>query len=220
VDAGAEICMAGESASAGPGKCENTPLSGPGRYPSWLLATFAEGKGWCLSDSWLSSLIPREGGNEHETYTDPSQLGWRVKVTGPGLALCSGRSRSWLSELAYLDSIRLANVAFGDGAELVGVIPTIAGSRLVIRQPEVEASDPDNPHPTKPEINDFLRLAGFDYAEGAWLRDADGMVLEDEHEGNFILTSQGVRPIDIHLHQLAHVSLPVMPWAECPAYRA
>jgi hypothetical protein len=98
--------------------------------------------------------------------------------------LLSGRKRfPALTFLAYLESWRLANFVFGDRAEFLGIIPTEDGPRLIIRQPEVEAADPDNPHPMKPEINTWLRSAGFEYDEGAWVRDADLVVLSDEHEG-------------------------------------
>lgn len=199
------------------GQCQDQALTGASRDSGRLLATFAREAGCILTQQWLSHLDPREGGNEHETFVDLSQPGWRIKITGPALALRVGRHRSWLSELAYLESMRLANLVFGDAAEFLGVIQTSAGSRLVIRQPEVEAEDVDNPHPTKREINDWLRSADFAYDEGAWLREEDGMLLEDEHEGNFIQTPFGPRPIDIHLRQLTGDFAPVIPWAKCSA---
>lgn len=91
------------------------------------------------------------------------------------------------------------------------------GPRLAIRQPEVEAADPDNPHPVKREINAWLRWAGFEYDEGAWTRSEDGVVVSDEHEGNFIAAKQGIRPIDLHMRRLKWASGPVIPWAYNPA---
>lgn len=134
-------------------------------------------------------------------------MGWR-----------SGRQRfPQLTLTAYLESWHLANVVFGDAAEFLGVIPTRMGPSLVIRQPEVEAVDPDNPHPMKPEICTWLRSAGFEYDEGAWVREEDLVVLSDEHEGNFIVTNAGMRPIDLHLRRLAWASGPVIPWSRNPA---
>jgi hypothetical protein len=217
VDSGAKGGVVKESGSARSSERQNPSLVGTDRDSGRLLATVAESQDWLLTEEWLASLIPRSGGNEHETFTDPSALLWRIKVTGPALALRCGRSRAWMSELAYLESIQLTNLVFGDEAEFLGIILTIAGARLVIRQPEVEAADPDNPHPTKPEINAWLRFAGFDYNEGAWVREADDVVLEDEHEGNFILTSDGLRPIDVHLRILTGSSKVIIPWEDCVA---
>ncbi len=122
----------------------------------------------------------RPGGHEHETYCDPEHPGWRIKVTGPNLALLSGRQRiPELTAITYLESWRLANVVFGDGVEFLGIIPTDEGPRLVIRQPEIEATDPDAPHPSKTEINAWLRSASFEHDEGAWMRDADMVVAYD-----------------------------------------
>lgn len=119
--------------------------------------------------------------------------------------------------LGYLTGCHLANIVFGDQIEFVGVIPTEEGPRLVIRQPEVEAADPDNPHPMKPAINRWLRSAGFEYDEGAWTRESDQVVVSDEHEGNFILAADGIRPIDLHLSRLPWATGEVIPWEENPA---
>jgi hypothetical protein len=182
------------------------------------LEAYARSQNAVFDYGWLSTLDPRKGGHEHETYADPAAPGWRIKVTGPDLVLLSGRRRfPALTFLMYLESWRLANVVFGDGVEFLGVIPTADGLRLVIRQPEVEAADPDNPHPTKPEICTWLRRAGFEYEEGAWVREQDLVVLSDEHEGNFISTTDGVYPIDLHLRRLAWASGEVIPWSLNPA---
>jgi hypothetical protein len=122
-----------------------------------------------------------------------------------------------LTALDYLNSCHLANIVFGDQIEFLGVIPTEEGPRLVIRQPEVEAADPDNPHPMKHAINRWLRSAGFEYEEGAWTRESDLVVVSDEHEGNFILAHEGIRPIDLHLSRLPWAKGEVIPWNENPA---
>ena len=127
--------------------------------------------------------------------------------------LRSGRQRiPSFGEREYLESLKLANLVFGDVFELLGVILTDQGIRVVIRQPEVEAADPDYPHPIKPDINAWLRKMGFEYDEGAWVREADGVVLTDEHEGNFIHTALDVYPIDLHVRRLPGASGPVIPW--------
>lgn len=175
---------------------------------------FAQLHGLIYSHDLLDdTLLPRKGGNEHETYTDLAMPGWRLKVTAPNLALFNGRQRfPGMTPLKYLESWWLANIVFGDEAEFLGMIPTDEGYRIIVRQPEVAATDTENPHPTKPEINAWLRALGFEYDEGAWVREADGVVLTDEHEGNFIITPQGIRPIDVHLRRLRGAVGEVIPW--------
>lgn len=171
-----------------------------------------------LDYGWLISLDQRDGGQQHETYVDLNAPSWRIKITGPNLILISGRRRiPEITALEYLESCHLANSVFGDQIEFLGVIPTEEGPRLVIRQPEVEAADPDNPHPMKPAINRWLRKAGFEYDEGAWTRESDLVVVSDEHEGNFILAEEGIRPIDLHLSRLAWATGEVIPWEQNPA---
>lgn len=46
------------------------------------------------------------------------------------------------------------------------------------------------------------------------MREADGVVLTDEHEGNFILTEAGVYPIDLHLRRLKGASGDVIRWED------
>lgn len=181
------------------------------------MEAFAQSRGAIFGDAWMNSLVPRKGGHEHETFSDPAHPGWRIKVTGPTLGLLSGRRRiPALTMLGYLQGCHLANIVFGDQIEFLGIIPTEEGPRLVIRQPEVEAADPDNPHPMKPSINRWLRSAGFEYDEGAWTREGDLVVVSDEHEGNFILAAEGIRPIDLHLTRLSWATGEVIPWERNP----
>jgi hypothetical protein len=205
-------------APPGSGERPHSPVAGTDCDGGRALEAYARSIAAVFDDEWLNALEPRQGGHEHETYVDPDAPEWRIKVTGPNLMLLSGRRRFPAFTFAmYLESWRLANLVFEDRAEFLGVIPTEDGARLVIRQPEVEAADPDNPHPMKPEICTWLRSAGFEYDEGAWVRDEDLVVLSDEHEGNFIVTDAGVRPIDLHLRRLAWASGPVIPWSRNPA---
>ncbi len=205
-------------AQAGPGQQPGSSSIGPDRDGARSLEAFAIQHGLLFNYAWLMSLDPRDGGQQHETYVDLSEPSWRIKVTGPNLVLISKRRRiPELTALDYLNSCHLANIIFGDQIEFLGVIPTEEGPRLVIRQPEVEAADPDNPHPMKPAINRWLRSAGFEYEEGAWTRESDLVVVSDEHEGNFILAADGIRPIDLHLSRLPWAKGEVIPWNENPA---
>lgn len=217
VDAG----TAGETANPGPSQRQDSTGTGARRSPERTLAQHAQTNRAVIPGQWLETLEELEGGNEHETFRDPSNPSWRIKVTNPNLSLSNGRPRiPPLTEAQYLERWQLSNLVFGDGSQWLGIIPDPQGTRIVIRQPEVEAADPANPHPSIPEINAWLRKAGFEYQSGAWMREADGVVIGDAHEGNFIKTANGIRPIDLELYQTADArsnNLPIIPWAENPA---
>ena len=90
-------------------------------------------------------------------------------------------------------------------------------------QPIKEAADEMDNHPSMPEINEWLRLAGFEYDDGAWVRDADGIVLEDAHCGNFVSSTEGIRPVDVEIRQLSDAAASkkrIIPWSENPANQA
>jgi len=177
------------------------------------LLRFARGHGLVSSEEWLSLLSPLEGGNEHEVFQDLSDPGLLFKVTEPDLRLRNGRDRvPKVTPLHYLERWHLANVALGDRAELVAVIPTSEGVRIVMQQPFVPAADPELPNPDQREINRWLRAAGFEYQSGAWVRQEDGLVMVDTHEGNFILSPEGLRPVDVELYRLEKTVGSVIPW--------
>lgn len=202
----------GHGAAAVQGQRETAPEAGPGGADGALLR-FASGHGLVSSEEWLSLLSALEGGNEHEVFQDPSQPGVLIKVTEPNLRLRNGRDRiPKVTPLHYLERWHLANVAFGDDADLVAVIPTVEGLRIVMQQPFVPAADRESPNPDQREINRWLRAAGFEYQSGAWVRHVDGLVMVDTHEGNFILAADGLHPVDVELYRLNTASGPLVPW--------
>ncbi len=146
-------------------------------------------------------------------FQDPSDPGVLIKVTEPSLRLRNGRDRiPKVTPLHYLERWHLANVAFGDCAELIAVIPTVEGERIVMQQPFVPAANAGSPNPDQRDINRWLRAAGFEYQSGAWVRQEDGLVMVDTHEGNFILSPEGLRPVDVELYRLEKATGPVVPW--------
>lgn len=215
--AGLDAGTHGTLSPTGRGECADSPGAGARRAAEGALAHLVDGTRCLLGPESLVGFIRRDGGNEHDTYTNPARPSWRVKVTGPNLDFRNGKSRWSTSVLEYLTSWHLANQVFGDGVELLGVLPTTEGMCLMIAQPEVEAADPDQPHPTKPQIYGWMRLAGFEYQSGAWVRQADGILVSDEHEGNFILTAEGLRPIDVQLRVLPGNRGPLITWNQNPA---
>lgn len=193
-------------------QCEPSPETGPGGADGAFFR-FARSHGLVSSEERLSLLSPLEGGNEHEIFRDPEAPGFVLKVTEPALRLRNGRDRIPKVTLRhYLERWHLANAAFGDQAELVLMIETSQGIRMGIRQPFVVAADPFNPNPPQQLINRWLRAAGFDYHSGAWMRKEDKLVMLDTHEGNFILSAAGIRPVDVELYRMEDASGPVVTW--------
>jgi hypothetical protein len=179
------------------------------------LLRFAGGQGAVSSEAWLELLSPLEGGNEHEVYQDPQRPDWLYKVTEPDLRLRNGRDRiPKVTELHYLTRWQLANHAFGDSADLVWIIPTVEGTRIVMQQPFVPSVEQTMPNPEQRVINRWLAAAGFEYQSGAWVRREYGLVMVDTHEGNFVHSPLGLRPVDVELYQLAEAKCLVMPWRE------
>lgn len=84
----------------------------------------------------------------------------------------------------------------------------------MMRQPFVEAAVSDKPNPEQRDINRYLQAAGFEYQSGAWMRKEDGLVMIDTHEGNFIQTAQGLRPVDVELYRMPEASGLVIPWEQ------
>lgn len=177
------------------------------------LLRFARSHGLVSSEEWLGLLPPLEGGNEHEVFQLADDPGHVLKVTEPDLRLRNGRDRiPKVTSLQYLVRWHLSNLAFGDAAELVAVFETPDGLRIGMRQPFVPAADRLAPNPPQREINSWLRGAGFDYHSGAWIRKEDGLVMVDTHEGNFVVTPEGIRPVDVELCRLEKAEGPVVPW--------
>ena len=207
---------------AGRGKRPDSTGDGSRRNAPPKLRDYASHGHAPISEGWLGTLEPRQGGAEHQTFNDPAEPAWRIKVTGPALRFQDGTPRH-LSEAKYLQRLRLGNIVFGDQVEYLGVISTAQGDIIVTRQPEVKALDPDNPHPTEPEIFDWLTRAGFERTPDHWqnwVRKADGLEIEDIHPGNFIQTAHGIRPIDVQLEQTAAAKAAgqrIIPWEETQA---
>lgn len=124
-----------------------------------------------------------------------------LKLTHPGTAGYDSILPPTVWE--YLERWQLCTEVFGDDAWLEGVIPSEHGVRIVMSQPFVDALDPLTPHPTHEAMMAWLRAHGFEYEDGAWFREADRLVLEDAHIGNFVVAQDGrIVPVDVKLRTL------------------
>ncbi len=168
---------------------------------------------------------------EGEHFFDSSRLGHRVdqagehtifearddtrrlyKITHPGKAGFIPRAirtkrgnvhvvADDATPLEYLERLLLQARHFNDDVRFEGVLGSAPPS-LVISQPKYEAADPDNPHPTRQEIREWLSGSkqGFEQNhDGTWYDAEDDLVLDDTKPANWIKTKEGLRPIDVHM---------------------
>lgn len=109
----------------------------------------------------------------------------------------------------YLNRLRLSNEVFGTDYDLkgtVGVLDELDDERIiprtVVTQKWHEPIDPDNPHPSSDQIAEYMERLGFkkEPRNHSWSR-TDGVYISDAKPDNFILTENGVVPIDLLITQ-------------------
>jgi hypothetical protein len=147
----------------------------------------------------------RDRGGEHAVYNAIEGPQLLFKVTHPGhagLTVVTHRNRRGefnsaigsATPVDYFERMIIANEVFGDGIRFEGIIEGDQSS-IVISQPKVEGSMPE-----QPEITVHLRdRLGFDRVDTLiWYRPSDGLVIGDTKRSNFIQTPDGqIVPIDI-----------------------
>lgn len=114
----------------------------------------------------------------------------------------------------YMERMALQLEVFGGDIEFEGITASDTPSMIigepagqpsvVISQGWIEAEDPQNPNPSIRQIAEFMQSYGFCEAEGSffgWIRD-DGIAVVDAKPDNFILTGEGVVPIDLQMARL------------------
>lgn len=173
-----------------------------------LLIEWASANGKILPAQDLGPL--KAQGAEHEVYFRESD-DRAVKRTYPGTFGVTpdvkGAQQS-ATPLFYLRRLTLLNEVFGSDMRLEGVThgkPMIIGQSgeqpsLVVSQPWARALDVNNPHPTFPEVAEFMTRIGFEPLPKSyfgWTRLSDGVLILDARTDNFIKTKEGVVPIDL-----------------------
>lgn len=159
--------------------------------------------------------------SEHEVWQ--TEDGIRViKRTWAGVY---GQVPAWLGETLarhpatpseYLIRQALQNETFGSEICFEGVNVSDKPSMLlfhppgepsfVVSQPFLVAADPTNASPTIEQVAAFMQSEGFVEVPGSyfgWVRPADGIAVVDAKPDNFILTEEGVVPIDLQMAQLS-----------------
>jgi hypothetical protein len=123
--------------------------------------------------------------SEHEVRGRPSDQ--RVlKKTWPGF---------------FGSDLRLEGVNISDRPSMI--IGERSGTpSFVVSQRFISAANPRIPKPSEPQIAAFLEAHGFASLARSyfgWVRRADGVVVLDARADNFILSAEGVVPIDLQM---------------------
>jgi hypothetical protein len=112
--------------------------------------------------------------------------------------------RQALQDETFGSEIRFEGVNVSDKPSMLLFHPPGEPS-FVVSQPFLVAADPTNASPTADRVAEFMRDEGFVEVPGSyfgWVRPADGIAVVDAKPDNFILTEEGVVPIDL---QMAHL---------------
>ncbi len=115
--------------------------------------------------------------------------------------------RQALQNEVFASDLRLEGVNISDKPSMVLGQPSGQPS-FVISQGFIEAADGTNPIPSMQQIAAFLAEHGFSQVPGSyfgWVRYADGVAIVDAKLDNFILSVEGVVPIDLQMARLPEV---------------
>lgn len=114
----------------------------------------------------------------------------------------------------YLRRMELQAAVFHSDLKLEGVhIPKesllndpLDGPQIVISQPYYEQVD----RVTLKEVAEFLQEAGFERVPDSfygWVQRSDGVVIQDATTENFVLTDEGLYPLDLQMNVLSSKAL-------------
>lgn len=183
------------------------------RTKEWVSA-----KGCLIKRAELETLgVISNSTSEHEVRGRPAD-DCVVKTTWPGFygqvpVWQDGKiGRAAALPSQYLERQLLQNEIFNSGIFLEGVMLSDTPSMIigeptgqpsfVISQPFIKALNPVAPGPDESQIAAFLATHGFESVPGSyfgWQRAADGVVILDARRDNFILSEEGVIPIDLQM---------------------
>ena len=112
--------------------------------------------------------------------------------------------RQALQNETFGSEIRFDGVNVSDKPSMILFHPAGEPS-FVVSQPFLVAADPNNASPAAERVAEFMQDEGFVEVTGSyfgWVRPADGIAVVDAKPDNFILTEEGVVPIDLQMAQL------------------
>ncbi len=128
---------------------------------------------------------------------------WKPRPAEPTEYLLRQRLQNDL----FQDDIRLEGIMISDGPSMIIGQPS-GGVSFVISQPWLDAAHPAQPHPSELLIAEFLAKMGFHPIFNALFgyRQEDGThIILDAKPDNFILTAQGILPIDLVIAEISEV---------------
>lgn len=155
-------------------------------------------------------LLPLVGGKRVTKVTWPGVYG-QIPIIQDGkldrrLALPSEYlDRQALQNEIFASDLKLEGVNISDRDPMVLFQPRGEPS-FVVSQGFIQAIDNDNPSPSAQQIAAFLREHEFEPVLNAyfgWIRKGDNVAIVDAKPDNFILSVEGVVPIDL---QMARIS--------------
>lgn len=187
-----------------------------------FLRAWAQEEG-CLipADIWESWIPVSNRTLEHEVRLRPDDRR-AVKKTWPGSFgfVPAWNGSMWAPRAAspaeYLHRMHLQNSLFRDEIRLEGAMihegPSMIlgqppdGFSFVISQPWLAAADNKRQFPSEREIHDFLCKIGFRpllKSLFGWQSQDDSFVVLDAKPDNFIVTTDGIFPIDLLITEVA-----------------
>ncbi len=120
----------------------------------------------------------------------------------------------------HLRRWRLFNRAFDSDVRVEGFIkgdkPDSLTGKLsigtVTSQPWLESVDKLLPNPSEERIADYMKHEGFILGKNdyEWYRPFDGIYVADAHEKNFVVTKEGVKPVDLYMTEFTQEELRAM----------
>lgn len=184
------------------------------RRQAVCLLAWARERGVFLTDSHTAGLEKNERDTiEHVVYLSPSG-GRVIKCTKPGKFGYGHGPRGQYGRhpdatpFFYLQRLELMNQEFPTDLRLEGVAlgkPNFGNEGdlrpyIVTSQRFIERIDKNRPHPSEQEIEGFMVALGFRLIENScynWFRESDGLVVTDTKQLNFIISHEGIVPIDL-----------------------
>jgi len=179
------------------------------------LIEWARAKNVILSDDYTSGMERHSGFTaEHEVFyrEADNRVVKRTYYGTFGITDAPKGQQHHATPMFYLRRLELMNQVLGADLRLEGICfgeSFLLGQQgkkpsIVISQPWIRAIDPQRPHPTIAEIEQFMESLDFTQLKGAfygWYREADKITIVDAKPDNFIMSSDGVVPIDIVISQ-------------------
>lgn len=183
------------------------------------LLEWAQKRGVFLTDAYTTGFDKYDTETtEHVVYfgatgsrvikcTKPGCYGWGHGSNGKYGNHCPA------TPLFYLQRLELMNQEFPTDLRLDGIAqgkPRFGNAGdlrpyIVTSQRFIEAVNEQSPHPSEPEIESLMLGLGFRLLEDSiynWIRESDGVIVTDAKVLNFIISHEGIVPVDLIMSKI------------------